>query len=149
MLKDENLLIEEILADKSKCVYQSGILGTGKQKNPNLFQRIIQIVRDFFKKFKRLEVNNYLTTEQIERFEKDFETIVTTIRGRVEAGEKRPATATTRYTAREVERKPVPPFFSKLQQVITEKMPNAANASDVRNLVNKSGIKADEIKWAG
>ena len=28
-------------------------------------------------------------------------------------------------------------------------MPNTANASDVRNLVNKSGIKADEIKWSG
>ena len=42
-----------------------------------------------------------------------------------------------------------PPFFSQLEKTITEKMPTKASTADVRNLIKKGAIKAEEIKWSG
>ncbi|MCG3177013.1 MAG: hypothetical protein MOGMAGMI_01977 [Candidatus Omnitrophica bacterium] len=45
-----------------------------------------------------------------------------------------------------------PPFFSALERVITEKMPNAAPASMVKNLVDPakgSGVSQGELDWVG
>ncbi|MCG3177364.1 MAG: hypothetical protein MOGMAGMI_02338 [Candidatus Omnitrophica bacterium] len=45
-----------------------------------------------------------------------------------------------------------PPFFSALERVIREKMPNAAPAEMVKNLVNPakgSGISQGELDWVG
>lgn len=44
---------------------------------------------------------------------------------------------------------PAPPFFSQLEKIITEKMPTKASTADVRNLIKKAAIKAEEIKWSG
>ncbi len=42
-----------------------------------------------------------------------------------------------------------PTFFSKLRNVITEKMSRKASGQDVLNLIKKEGVKAEEIKWSG
>jgi hypothetical protein len=42
-----------------------------------------------------------------------------------------------------------PPFFSQLEKIITEKMPTKASTADVRNLIKKGAVKAEEIKWSG
>lgn len=40
-------------------------------------------------------------------------------------------------------------FFSKLQQVIEEKMPNSAPAQQIEGILAGSGVKQDEMDWMG
>ena len=44
---------------------------------------------------------------------------------------------------------PAPPFFSQLQRVIEQKMPERAFAPQVDAIIRSGGVKADEIKWTG
>ena len=50
-----------------------------------------------------------------------------------------------------VKREIVKPFYSRLQKLIEEKMPNRAPADMIRNLLKpeKGLISADEVKWSG
>jgi len=43
------------------------------------------------------------------------------------------------------------PFYSKLAQVVEQKMPNRADAQTIKGIINntQTGIKAEEIKWSG
>lgn len=45
----------------------------------------------------------------------------------------------------------VPPFYSKLERVLTEKMPNRADAATIKGIITnpQTGIKAEELKWSG
>lgn len=45
--------------------------------------------------------------------------------------------------------RPAPGFFSQLRKVVEEKMPNAAPGIQVRNIIEKGGVKAEEIEWSG
>ena len=40
-------------------------------------------------------------------------------------------------------------FYSQLEKVIEEKMPNAANVQQIRGILNGAGIKQDEMNWIG
>jgi len=40
-------------------------------------------------------------------------------------------------------------FYSQLEKVIEDKMPNAANVQQIRGILNGSGIKQDEMNWIG
>ncbi len=40
-------------------------------------------------------------------------------------------------------------FYSQLEKVIEEKMPNTSNAQQIKGIIENSGIKQDEIKWIG
>jgi len=40
-------------------------------------------------------------------------------------------------------------FYSQLEQVIEQKMPNTSNAQQIRGIIENSGIKQDELKWIG
>lgn len=40
-------------------------------------------------------------------------------------------------------------FYSQLENVIEQKMPNTSNAKQISGLLNNSGIKQDELKWIG
>lgn len=42
-----------------------------------------------------------------------------------------------------------PTFYSKLEKVIEEKMPNSAPAEMVKALLEKNGVKSEEMKWSG
>ena len=46
---------------------------------------------------------------------------------------------------------PAAPFYSKLAQVIEQKMPNRADAATIQGLITnpQTGIKAEELKWSG
>ena len=43
------------------------------------------------------------------------------------------------------------PFYSQMERTLQEKMPNAASADQIRGILSNpnSGVKADEMKWAG
>jgi hypothetical protein len=41
------------------------------------------------------------------------------------------------------------PFFSKLQQTLSDKMPNKADPNTIYNLISKNGVKQEEVKWSG
>lgn len=43
----------------------------------------------------------------------------------------------------------VPGFYSKLERIIKEKMPNRAAVQDVKNIIMKGGVKAEEIEVSG
>lgn len=43
--------------------------------------------------------------------------------------------------------KPAAPFFSQLQQLLEQKMPNKADVQTIRNIIREA--KQDEIKWSG
>lgn len=45
-------------------------------------------------------------------------------------------------------RRKLPGFYSQLQRVIEQKMPERASADQVRNIVHAGGVRADELKWA-
>lgn len=45
--------------------------------------------------------------------------------------------------------KPPPTFYSQLRKTIDEKMPNAAPGIQVKNIIEKGGVKAEEIQWSG
>lgn len=50
----------------------------------------------------------------------------------------------------DLETKPdVPTFFSKAEQVINDKVSNNASGDSIKALLQNSGVKADEMKWAG
>lgn len=40
-------------------------------------------------------------------------------------------------------------FYSQLENVIEQKMPNTSNAQQIKGIIENSGIKQDEIKWIG
>ena len=40
-------------------------------------------------------------------------------------------------------------FYSQLENVIEQKMPNTSNAQQIRGILNNSGVKQDELKWIG
>lgn len=40
-------------------------------------------------------------------------------------------------------------FYSQLEKVIEEKMPNTSNVQQIKGIIENSGIKQDEIKWIG
>lgn len=40
-------------------------------------------------------------------------------------------------------------FYSQLENVIEQKMPNTSNAGQIKGIIENSGIKQDEIKWIG
>ena len=40
-------------------------------------------------------------------------------------------------------------FYSQLEKVIEEKMPNTTNAQQLKGILDKAGIKQDEMKWIG
>ena len=40
-------------------------------------------------------------------------------------------------------------FYSQLEKVIEEKMPNTSNAQQINGILNNAGIKQDEMKWIG
>lgn len=40
-------------------------------------------------------------------------------------------------------------FYSQLERTLEDKMPNKAGADQIRGIINKGGVKADEIKWSG
>lgn len=42
-----------------------------------------------------------------------------------------------------------PVFYSALQKVLAERMPESTTAEQVRGILNAPGIKQDEIKWSG
>lgn len=45
----------------------------------------------------------------------------------------------------------VPPFYSKLERVLTEKMANRTDAATIKGIITnpQTGIKAEELKWSG
>ena len=43
----------------------------------------------------------------------------------------------------------VPPFYSKAEQVINDKVSNNASGESVKALLKNNGVKDDEMKWAG
>jgi len=47
------------------------------------------------------------------------------------------------------EQQPAPTFYSKLENLINEKMPNKANSDQVRNMIKKGGIKEEELQYSG
>lgn len=40
-------------------------------------------------------------------------------------------------------------FYSQLEKTLEEKMPNKASADQIRGIISKGAVKADEIKWSG
>lgn len=40
-------------------------------------------------------------------------------------------------------------FYSQLEKVIEEKMPNTSNSQQIQGILNNAGIKQDEMKWIG
>jgi hypothetical protein len=43
----------------------------------------------------------------------------------------------------------VPPFYSKAEQIIGEKVSNNASGDQIKNVLKNAGVKDDEMKWSG
>lgn len=83
-----------------------------------------------------------ISDEDILDLRGDFRSFMLAIRGKI------PEKA-IKYLPSYSHIKPAKPFFSKLQQVIEDKMPNKADKDLVFNLISKNGVKHDEVKWSG
>jgi N12 class adenine-specific DNA methylase len=66
----------------------------------------------------------------------------------MDAGDKALADAFDGLYANE---RPVSPFYSKLERVLSAKMPNRADAQTIKGIVSnpQNGIKPEELKWSG
>jgi hypothetical protein len=88
LLNDENLLIEEMLADEAgNTITSESFWERVMEKSRNLFEKLASLVRELLSKMTRLEYVNYLDKEQISQFGKDFETIIAAVRSRLKEGE--------------------------------------------------------------
>jgi hypothetical protein len=98
-------------------------------------QKIIKRLTYFRKNVEKNLAENIKT--QAEAFARgDWEKAFEGVKGK-ESAKK------TSYSVKEY----APPFYSQLEKVIQEKMPNIAPVEMVRNLLEKNGVKAEELKW--
>ncbi len=44
---------------------------------------------------------------------------------------------------------PAPTWFYNAEKVVTDKMPNRASVEQIRAILTKGGVKADELEWSG
>lgn len=155
---NRNAIIEEMLADEAGNTFVDKTFWEKiYQKSKELFNELISIIRDMFKKISGGQYSNFFTTRQADKFKERFEEIITEVRSRVKTGniETKPVDAPVKFSMEkskpsEVKKKePVKPFFSKLQKSIEGKMPKAAFVQDIRGIINSAGIKPDEVKWSG
>ncbi|QNB46822.1 hypothetical protein BR63_11175 [Thermanaerosceptrum fracticalcis] len=100
-------------------------------------QKIIKRLTYFRKNVEKNLAENIKT--QAEAFARgDWEKAFEGVKGK-ESAKK------TSYSVKEY----APPFYSQLEKVIQEKMPNIAPVEMVRSIIEKNGVKADEMKWTG
>lgn len=77
LLSDENLLVEEMLADEAGNTFaDKSFWEKIKDKSEELYNRLVEIVRDLFDRVLGLGYENYLEKDQIKSFKEKFEDIV-------------------------------------------------------------------------
>ena len=121
-----------------------------KQKDAGLFQRMLDAIKQWFDTITD-RFSEYQT--QAPDVIKDWESIRNIVAAAMEKAREGPEEVLSdeevRQQAQASNRRTEKGFYSKLEGVVTDKLPKSASPEQAKATINGAGIKAEEIKWSG
>ena len=121
-----------------------------KQKDAGLFQRMLDAIKQWFDTITD-RFSEYQT--QAPDVIKDWEGIRNIVAAAMEKAREGPEEVLSdeevRQQAQASNRRTEKGFYSKLEGIVTDKLPKSASPEQAKATINGAGIKAEEIKWSG